>query len=181
MTRLQTARCVLRAFEESDFEDVHAYASDPEITRYQWWGPNDEAATRAFIDFARKQMSDRESGAFEFAIERSSDARVVGGCGVRAKRTMFREFELGYTLCRDVWRQGIGYEVAARVRDFAFDALGAHRLYASIDPQNAASIALATKLGMRREGVLRKDSLIRGKWRDSAIYALLEDERPGRA
>lgn len=49
----------------------------------------------------------------------------------------------------------------------------AHRLYAQIDTENAASIALAEKLGFSREGHQRLDTLIRGEWRDTLIYARL--------
>lgn len=47
--KLETPRLILRPFTESDFHLVHPHASDPEISRYMDWGPNDEAATREFL------------------------------------------------------------------------------------------------------------------------------------
>lgn len=49
MSRLQlpirTTRLTLRDFLPSDFAAVHAYASDPVVTRYMFFGPRTEAET----------------------------------------------------------------------------------------------------------------------------------------
>jgi ribosomal-protein-alanine N-acetyltransferase len=34
-----------------------------------------------------------------------------------------------------------------------------------------------TRHGFRLEGHLRKDTLIRGEWQDSLLYAILEEEK----
>ena len=44
------------------------------------------------------------------------------------------------------------------------------------DPDNLASQRVLIKLGMKNEGRLRQDKQIRGRWRDSLLYAILEDE-----
>src|SRR5690606_16812034 len=43
--RLEGPRVVLREFELSDFEAVHAYGSDPEVVRFMVWGPNEPPDT----------------------------------------------------------------------------------------------------------------------------------------
>ncbi|MBY0401007.1 GNAT family N-acetyltransferase [Myxococcota bacterium] len=180
MIRLETHRLILRPFRDSDFEDVHAYARDPEVCRYQSWGPNSEQATRDFLTGAQKWLAGPDPKEFEFGIELKASNRLLGGCGFRTRRAEFREFEIGWTLNRDFWRQGIGTEAVRVLIAFAFRDRKAHRLYAVIDPENVASAALAEKLGFRREGLQRSDRCVRGEWRDSSTYALLEtDERPG--
>ena len=37
---LRTPRLILRDFRDEDFDDIHAYGSDPEVCRYMPWGPN---------------------------------------------------------------------------------------------------------------------------------------------
>ena len=56
-------------------------------------------------------------------------------------------------------------------------SLGLHRVWATADPENVASIRVLEKLGMRREGVLRRNVFVRGAFRDSAVYSVIEDER----
>ncbi|MEZ5892407.1 MAG: GNAT family protein [Parvularculaceae bacterium] len=66
--------------------------------------------------------------------------------------------------------------------DYVFDQKGARRIFADIDPDNAACIRVFQKLGFQHEGVLR------GAWethigeRDAVIMGLLKnDRRPWRA
>ena len=42
----------LGRFVPSDFDDVHAFASDPVVRRFQAWGTNTPQDTRAFLDDA---------------------------------------------------------------------------------------------------------------------------------
>ena len=51
-----------------------------------------------------------------------------------------------------------------------------HRIYATCDVNNVASARVLEKAGMQREGLLRQDMLLRGRWRDSYLYAILEDD-----
>lgn len=53
-----------------------------------------------------------------------------------------------------------------------------HRVTATCDVANPASARVLEKIGMRREGHLRKNSLMKGTWRDSFLYAALEEDRP---
>ncbi len=176
MTQLETSRLILRPFRASDFEQVHAYASDPSVTQFQYWGPNSEKATREFLDRAQAWLDVPNPQNFEFAIVVRDEERVIGGCGVQVRRAAFRDYEIGWTLSRDYWRRGIGTEAARALIDFAIQQLDAHRLYALIGSENLASVMLAEKLGFRREGEQKSDSLVRGEWRDSFVYALLASD-----
>lgn len=93
---------------------------------------------------------------------------------------------------RDIWEAACMIIPAARGRGRAaralaqaiervFEAKGARRIFADVDPDNVASIRTFEQLGFRREGVLR------GNWethigvRDSVILGLLRtDPRPWR-
>lgn len=174
MTCLETPRFLLRRFAESDFSDVHEYASDPEVTQFQSWGPNDEAATRGFIRRSAEAFDLETGDDLEFAIVDREASRVLGGCGIHARRKEFREYEIGWTINRAFWRRGIATEAATAVVDFAFSMRKAHRLYALVDAKNVASRALGEKLGFTQEGHQVRDTLIRGEWRDTLVYARLE-------
>jgi RimJ/RimL family protein N-acetyltransferase len=93
---------------------------------------------------------------------------------------------------RDVWEaacmivpQARGRNLAARALalaiDEAFAARGARRIFADVDPDNAASIRVFERLGFRREGVLRANWKTHIGVRDSLILALVDtDARPAR-
>jgi RimJ/RimL family protein N-acetyltransferase len=58
----------------------------------------------------------------------------------------------------------------------AFDQLGLHRVTASVDARNTASLRLADRLGMRRETHLVSNRWFKGVWSDEIAFALLEYE-----
>jgi RimJ/RimL family protein N-acetyltransferase len=172
---LPTPRLILRDFDESDFAAVHRYASDPEVVRLVHWGPNREADTRRFLRSAIATRRRQPRRKFDLAIALKFDASIIGGCGIYLPSDD-SQAEIGYTLARECWGQGYATEAAYRLLAFGFRALGVHRVFATCDVENVASWAVLEKLGMRREGYLREDRWQRGKWRDSYLYAILEEE-----
>jgi RimJ/RimL family protein N-acetyltransferase len=167
---------VLRDYEADDFDAVHAYGADPEVVRFMSWGPNDEAATRDFLTRTIATTRETPRTSWELGMVSSETGELLGGCGLMPRRLEYREWELGYVLRRDLWGRGLVPEAARAVIDFGFCQLDAHRIYALIDPENAGSIRVAERLGMRHEGTWRRDALIHGEWRDTRVYALLSDE-----
>jgi RimJ/RimL family protein N-acetyltransferase len=173
---LLTARLEIRDFVRDDRPALHAYASDPRVTRYLWWGPFDEADTLRFLERTARdaQASPRES--FELGVVDRERGLLIGGCELLSRRQSYREYEIGYCLRPDCWGRGIATETVRALLELAFGSLGAHRIYALVDPENLASGRLLARIGFRLEGHLRKDSFIRGEWRDSLVYALLAEE-----
>ncbi|MCB1036338.1 MAG: GNAT family N-acetyltransferase, partial [Acidobacteria bacterium] len=86
------------------------------------------------------------------------------------------ELEVGYCLAREAWGKGIAKEAVGALLELAFTALGKHRVFGFVDTENPASAGVLKALGFRLEGHLRKDSKIHGQWRDSLLFALLEEE-----
>jgi len=176
LLRLLTERLEIRDFRPSDHAAVHAYASDPEVTRYLYWGPNDESQTAEFLARAARDAAAVPRTSYELAVvERSSDL-LVGSCGLMPRRIQYREFELGYCFRADVWGRGIATETVHALTRFGFATANAHRVYALVDPRNLGSSRVLEHVGYRREGLLLRDTLIGGCWTDSIVFALLEDE-----
>lgn len=176
MLRIVTPRLEIRDFVPDDLSAVHAYASDPLVTRYLWWGPFNESETHQLIERTRRDAMARPRESFELAVvDRELDG-VIGGCELLPRRPIYREYEIGYCFRPSSWGRGFASETVRALLDLGFRTVGAHRIYILVDRENGASQRLLGRIGFRLEGHLRSDAFIRGEWRDSLVYALLEHE-----
>ena len=166
-------RLLLREFSDEDFQAVHAYASDPDIVRFMTWGPNSEAETREFLKRARTNAEADPRLQFGLAVVRHASGDLIGSIGLHVDGL---NAMLGFCYARSAWGQGYATEAAQILLDFGFGSLGLHRIWADCDSENAVSVRVLQKLGMRQEGHLRGDCKIRGEWRDTLIFAILDNE-----
>ncbi|HXX19807.1 MAG TPA: GNAT family protein [Candidatus Acidoferrum sp.] len=173
---IETKRLLLREFRADDEQDIHAYASDPEVVRLMIWGPNTPETTKAFLAGVLKEQERWPRPAVSLAIELKSERRVIGGIDLRVKDEKNRAADVGYVLARAHWGQGYMVEAARAVLDAAFRQIGLHRVWATCDPRNRASYRVMEKLGMRREAHFCKDAMEKGEWRDTYLYAILAEE-----
>jgi ribosomal-protein-alanine N-acetyltransferase len=173
---IESERLILREFEESDWQAVHDYASDPKVVRYMDWGPNTEEETRSFINRSISYQEQEPRRNYTLAITLRLDSTLMGGCGIYITDPENRKGWLGFCLNRRFWGQGYATETAEALLTFGFEKLGLHRIFATCDPHNIASAHILEKINMQLEGRLRENKWAKGKWRDSLIYAILESE-----
>lgn len=76
--------------------------------------------------------------------------------------------------------RGVTTRALALLLDHAFGNLGLHRVEVAIQPTNAASLAIARRLGFEEEGLARRLVPIDGEWRDHVRFSLLAAEWPDR-
>jgi ribosomal-protein-alanine N-acetyltransferase len=114
-----------------------------------------------------------------FFVRRSSDQQLAGVINVSEPvMGALQSAYLGFYAFAGFERQGYMTEGLALVLDRAFELLGFHRLEANIQPLNAASSALVSRLGFRKEGFSPRYLQIDGDWRDHDRWAILSDEWP---
>ena len=180
MTRLVTERLLLRDFTWADLEAVHVFASNPIVTQFMEWGPNDIHDTRAFLTMAVAQPSHRQRTEFEFAAvlpdgPDGSDA-VIGSVSIRITDQHHQQGELGYVFNPAFWSRGYATEASRTLLEFGFGPLGLHRIAATCRPENLGSARVLKKAGLSLEGRLRDHKFVRGEWRDSLLYAAIAAE-----
>jgi len=85
---------------------------------------------------------------------------------------------MGYWITPDVAGNSITPTAVALAMDYMFSVVGLHRVEIDIRPENAASVRVVEKLGLRFEG-LKKDYIhINNAWRDHLVFALTAGEVP---
>lgn len=171
---LNTERLKLREITLQDFQAIHEYASDPETVKYMSFGPNSEEETREFINRNLRRQQEDPRTEYGFGIILKSEKRFIGTCGIDGISEV--KASIGYILNRNYWDHGYATEAATALVAYLFDECGVHRVYASCDPRNVASIRILEKVGMSLEGRLRENILKHGEYRDSLIFGILENE-----
>ncbi len=81
--------------------------------------------------------------------------------------------EIGYKFDADYQHKGYAREAVAMAISIAFAALGLHRVYARVMPDNTASIKLLKDLLFEEEGLERECIKIQGKWQDHLRFSLI--------
>jgi len=154
----------------SDFEAVHAYSSDPRVTRYLFFGPRDEESTTDYLEGLLASQRERPRTRFELAVEEIATGRVIGACDLSIiERNVV---DLGYMLSIENWGKGLATEIALALIDAAFFDLRADRVISTVDVNNSASIRVLEKIGMRWEAVYRKHRRAKNRWWDCHLYTL---------
>ena len=165
---LQTERFTLRPLRREDAAALFPTFADEEQMRY--WSRAPFSAEEELADW----LTDREwDGRSWSVIERATGelvARLVAmprGQGVA---------EIGYTVVRHRQREGVASESLAALIAQLLGAEGHRRIFADVDPDNAASNALLARLGFTLEGRLREAWETHIGPRDTLIWGLLARE-----
>ena len=174
--QIETERLILREFRKDDWQAMASYWCDPLYQRYYPAMEDAEAIIRSLVSRFIAAQEDDPRRTFQLVIERKDDGRMIGNCGIRINAPEHREANIGYELNPDAWGQGFATETATAIVRFGFGELELHRIWAECNAENTGSVRVLTKLGMRREARFREHQWFRGRWWDTEIYALLEDE-----
>lgn len=152
---IETPRLLLRPFTLDDAPAIHELTSDPEVVRYTARPVPTADVSDVMPRLARWIAYQEAHGFGVWAVQENEGGLVVGQCGLYEVEFKGPDVEVAYVLRRDRWGRGYATEAAAAALRFGFEELGLRRIVALIVPANTASIRVAEKLGMRREGRAR--------------------------
>ena len=172
---LETKRLILRPLSMKDAEDMYAYSRDPEVSRTVLWSTHENIRqTRLFLRAAISQY--KKGLPASFAIVLRDSGRMIGTIGFMWVNTDHKSAEVGYSLSRDYWNQGIMTEALKKVVAFGFEELRLNRIEAQHQLDNPASGRVMLHVGMQYEGTLRQRLNNKGRYVDVALYAILRSD-----
>lgn len=176
LMNLTTPRLSLREFTADDWPAVLAYQSDPRYLRYYEWTNRTPDDVRQFVAMFLDQQQERPRLRYQLAVTLRATGELIGNCAIRQASVGALDAELGYEIAPDHWGHGYATEAAAAMLGFAFDDLRLHRVAAWCVADNAGSIRVLEKLGLRREGHLRQTDYYKDRWWDTLVWAILRPE-----
>lgn len=167
---LRTDRLLLRPYRMADVDAVFEYGKDPEWGRYLDV-PQPYTRRSAEADVARAVLADPETAPIWAIVH---DRQVSGGISLAVYGP--GSAEMGYSLTRPLWGQGLMTEAAIAVMAYGFEKLDLARIQASTDVRNEASWRVMEKVGMQRTGVARSNRLHRDIRVNDVFYEALREE-----
>jgi RimJ/RimL family protein N-acetyltransferase len=177
---LNTPRLRLDALHPADAAALLGYRADPAVARFQGWRPASVAEAADFIAGQADESLDNPDswpdGWFPRAIRLREDGTLIGDLGVHLPPDAEGSVEFGVSIAPVHQGKGYACEAVRAVFELVFGRLSRHRIRASVDPRNLASMAMLRSLGMRQEAHHRESLWLHGEWVDDVVFALLARE-----
>jgi len=170
----ETDRLLVRPAACADAQELFdGYACDPEVAKYMIWRPHrDIGETLAFL--RRCEAAWTDGSAFPWTLRLKDGGAFVGMLETRIRET---SADVGYAVSRRFWRQGLMSEALGTFVAWALRQPEIHRVWATCDMENVASAGVLERVGMQKEGVLRRWLVhpnVSGTPRDSFCYSIVK-------
>lgn len=126
-----------------------------------------------------RQMLRQQRAGQSVSFVMTFDDEVVGQLTVSdISGGALRSASIGYWISQHVAGKGITPTAVALAIDICFEMLRLHRIEICIRPENAASLRVVEKLGMRFEGRRARYIYINGAWCDHDSFAVTVEDVP---
>jgi RimJ/RimL family protein N-acetyltransferase len=147
---IETERLILRDWTDADLEPYADIMVMPEVGSWLG-GPFTREQAHDRVARFRASLADTALG--RLAVERKSDGRLIGHCGLAPTpkaHAMPQGLEIGWALAPDAWGGGYATEAARAVIADGFANHDAAEVLAFTGTQNLRSQAVMQRLGMVR-------------------------------
>jgi RimJ/RimL family protein N-acetyltransferase len=168
-------RVQLRPFEDEDAPLLADWINDQELRSYMTLRfPKSVKNEREWI----ASLSSKEPRTdIALGIELKRGKRLIGTVGIHQIDWVHRRGGTGIFLYPASMRgKGYGPEAKNLMIDYAFGEIGLHSLWAIAFEDNEASMRALKSQGYRRNGVMRKSMLVKGRWVDAIYFDILREE-----
>jgi ribosomal-protein-alanine N-acetyltransferase len=162
---IETKRFLLRKFDRNDIKDIYSnWTSDIEAAKYNAWKVHDsEKVTSEYLIEWIKLYE--KLNYYHWAITDKTTKEVIGSISASNINDRKKYCEVGYTIARKYWNQGIATEVLIKLIDYLTNSVGFITVRALHDVRNKASGRVMEKAGMiyfknKKQLFLNSDNLI---------------------
>ena len=100
---------------------------------------------------------------------------LVGLCGLSKIHPVDRHAEASLFIAPPYRKKGYAFDGLTTLLNYGFKQLGLHKIYGEVY-EFAAILSLDLKVGFRKCGLLKKHHFEDGKWWDSVLVEVLEEE-----
>jgi RimJ/RimL family protein N-acetyltransferase len=168
-------RIYLRSVEREDLARCHRWINDEALTATLAQRYPVSLAQEA--DWIERAARGQDPSQLMLAICLAKDGRHIGNCGLEAIDRDNRTATLGIFIGeRDCHGKGLGEEAVRALCGYAFDELDLRKIRLDVYTTNPGAERTYTRVGFRREGLLREEVFRRGKPLDVIRMGLLKED-----
>ncbi|UOQ49808.1 GNAT family N-acetyltransferase [Gracilibacillus caseinilyticus] len=172
---IETDRLIIKKFEECDADEVFTIYNDEHTCQYllheRWTNENKHA------HFQKKLANHTLTQNNSISLAVLYRSQVIGDLSVWYTG-MKDTVEVGYTFLRTIGGQGFATESVKALMSYLFQEYGVHRVQATLDARNEASIKLCERVGMRKEAHFIQNFWNKAEWTDSIVFGMLASDLP---
>lgn len=173
--KIQTERLVLRKVHRADLDQVFIGLSNPELTRYYGVHYHSREATKEQMRWYRR-LERKDFGRVWALSVQAKGHDLQGVIAIYNWNKKNKSAEMGFWILPQFQQQGMIAEALKALIPAAFAYMGLHRLYATTEPENLASIRTLESLGFTYEGLQREVEKKGTGWISLRMYSLLRSD-----
>lgn len=174
--KIETARLILRPFEETDLEDFHEYTSAAGVGEAAGWKHHESKEESEAV------LKELIAGRRTFAIEEKESGKVIGSVGFENSPELYKNYNLGenindigYIISRDYWGKDYAVEALIGAISYAFFMLHLDAVTCACFKDNEASKKIIEKSGFKPVAIGKYVTQLGEKY-DAQYYGLTHEE-----
>jgi hypothetical protein len=189
---LRGEKVYLKEIDPCNIEWMRQQRNDPELRKYfrewkdigkdqqeKWYKERGNNSHSGHVYFEIHENLPGQNmplrGWTDYSIQKPS-SDLVGCCGLHYIDWRLRSAEFGVFLCTEARGKGLGKEALIMLFDYGFREMNLHKIWAEVYDSNNALDIYTKCLGMKVDGRLRDNQFTDGKYINSTLLSVLEDE-----
>lgn len=175
MPRLAGKNVVLREFRWEDLPDMRRWITDGRATRYlgaRYVRPQTWEQTESYL----RGLLNGDAGGEHLVVADRGTLSYLGQISLQSIDHLSRQAELALVIAPEHWGKGAGREAIQLMLRHAFFDLNLNRVWLKAFAEHGRALHLYEKAGFVKEGVLRQDAFLEGRYRDTVIMSALRED-----
>lgn len=146
---VETKSLILREIEARDWKAFSHYMTQGAYQRHIAMRLRNEDDVKNFVSRQVARQGDERRHVFHLAAEDKTKGSAVGDGFIILGRGGLAE--IGWGVAPPLWGRGLGTEIGRALVGLAVERVGAVRVWAKVMAPNAASLKLASRIGLKHE------------------------------
>lgn len=165
---LKGEKTILKPLGVEHMPDCWKWINDKSVTRFLAGPyPKTYAGELKWLKKMKKGKSDKV-----FAILDKKNGKYLGNIGVHDISRHYKKANVGIVIgVKSYWSKGYGTDAMKIFLKYCFEKLGLNKISLTVLPDNPRAIKSYKKCGFIKEGYLRDDICVDGRFKDAILMA----------